>query len=168
MTDNVRFAYKNHSNVASLYTKLKDKLPIHRESNVVYQVDCTNCNENSYIGTTSQNVESRMNQHERDVEKGRQEKSALAHHAITHNHTFDFAGVKIFERERNWEKRMLLEEMHIESNKNCVSKRSIESKNISDIYSKLLQTTFNIQYFCFISFHSIFVNVSRMYNVSYV
>lgn len=136
VTDNVRFAYKNHTNVASLFTKLKDKIPPTQESNVVYKVNCLDCPK-CYIGTTNQHLCTRMKQHENDVANGKPDKSALAFHSLTHKHKFDFDGVKIVERERNWERRMLLEEIHIKSNKNCVNKRSTESKNVSDIYSSL-------------------------------
>lgn len=78
-----------------------------------------------------------MDQHEKSVKNGKPEKSALAYHAITNNHNFDFENVKILERESNFEKRALLEEIYIKSSKNCVNKKSIESKNVNDIYSKL-------------------------------
>lgn len=54
-----------------------------------------------------------MNQHEKDVANGKPEKSALAYHSITHKHTFDLNGAEVLERESNWEKRYLLEEIYI-------------------------------------------------------
>lgn len=134
----VRFAYKSNNSVSSLFTKLKDKIPNALQSNLVYQVDCLDCDKKKcYIGMTSQHLEVRMDQHEKSVKNGKPEKSALAYHAITNNHNFDFENVKILERESNFEKRALLEEIYIKSSKNCVNKKSIESKNVNDIYSKL-------------------------------
>ena len=66
-------------------------------------------------------------------------KSALAHHSINTGHGFDFDNVKVIERERTYKKRMLLEELRIKASKNCVNLKSVESKNVSDIYSKLFQ-----------------------------
>ncbi|XP_067613260.1 uncharacterized protein [Eurosta solidaginis] len=135
-TANVRFAYKNKNNVGKMYNKIKDKIPTNKEKNVVYKIDCIDCQRRkSYIGTTSQHLYKRLNQHRKTVEKKETEKSALALHAITFGHRFDFEGTKVLAREKSWGKRILLEEIFIKADKNCVNKRSVEAKNISDIYT---------------------------------
>ncbi|XP_067633775.1 uncharacterized protein [Eurosta solidaginis] len=139
-TNNIRFAFKNRNNVGKLYKTIKDNIPTKKQKNIVYKIDCVDCQrKKSYIGTTSQQLYKRLGQHSKDVENKRTEKSALAHHAITFGHKFDFDNAKVIARETNWQKRMLLEEIHIKADKQCVNKRSIEARNISDIYACILK-----------------------------
>lgn len=86
-----------------------------------------------YIGS-SIDLYRRIGEHKNSVIKNNPEKSALVHHSITHNHQFDFENSHILEREANYRKRMLLEELHIKSSRNWVNSKSIETKNVSDIY----------------------------------
>lgn len=136
--DNVKFAFKNVNNVGRLYSKLKDPIPINQATNMVYQFDCTGGDNKCYIGS-SINLARRIGEHEKSVQKNQPEKSALAYHSITEDHRFDFDNVRILEREANYRKRMLLEELHIKSSRNCVNSKSIETKNVNDIYLPLLR-----------------------------
>lgn len=138
--DNVSVAYKNNNNVGKFFSKLKDPIPFCESRNIVYQVNCIDCNnQKCYIGTTGQTVHKRMNQHKNDVNKNNPNRSALAHHAIHNNHKFDFENVRILERESIYNKRMLLEELHIKSSRNCVNFKSQETRNVNDIYMPLLE-----------------------------
>lgn len=138
--DNVRVAFKNTNKVGGIFSKLKDKQPMDETTNVVYRINCKDCSNNKcYIGTTGQKVKKRMKQHQNDVAKRSQDRSALAYHAVSNNHHFDFENVRIIEREGKYHKRMLLEELHIKSSRNCVNIKSLESKNVSDIYTPLLE-----------------------------
>lgn len=136
--DNVRIAYKSTNNVGRFFSKLKDKQPINDSTNVVYRIDCKGCPK-CYIGTTGQKLCQRIRQHELDVENNRPKKSALANHSINMGHVFDFPNAKVIERERFYWKRTLLEELHIKASKNCVNIKSVESANVSDIYSNLFK-----------------------------
>lgn len=139
--DNVSVAYKNNNNVGKFFTKLKDPIPFCETRNVVYKVPCIDCNKKKcYIGTTGQTVHKRMNQHKNDVNNKEPNRSALAHHALHNNHKFDFENVKILERESMYHKRMLLEELHIKSSRNCVNLKSQETRNVNDIYIPLLES----------------------------
>lgn len=132
----IRIAFKNTNNVGRLFSKLKDKQPIADSTNVVYKVNCNSC-QKCYIGMTGQKLAKRMKQHEADTKHCRTGKSALAYHAVTNDHSFDFGGVQILERADRYRKRMLLEELRIKSCSNCVNIKSIESRNVSDIYTNL-------------------------------
>lgn len=136
LCDNVRIAYKSTNNVGCLFSRLKDKQPIAESTNVVYRIDCKGCPK-CYIGTTGQKLCTRAHQHELDVRGNRPKKSALAYHSINTGHVFDFENAKVIERERLYWKRMMLEEIRIKASNNCVNIKSIESRNISDIYSNL-------------------------------
>lgn len=66
-------------------------------------------------------------------------KSAIAQHSIAMDQDFDYENAKVIERERIYGKRMLFEELRIKASKNCVNIKSIESRNVSDIYSNLFK-----------------------------
>lgn len=138
MCDNVQVASKNINNVGRLFSKLKDRKPLSEATDVVYQFKCNDCGR-FCIGTTGQKIKKRGQQHANDVLNNNPARSALARHSIENNHSFDFENVRILETERKYNKRMFLEELHIKSCKNCVNIKSIESKNVSGIYTKLLE-----------------------------
>lgn len=137
--DNVRIAFKSQNNVGQLFSKLKDKQPITESTNVVYRIDCTGCPK-CYIGMTGQKLCKRVRQHELDVIGNRQNKSALAYHSITTGHPFGFENVKVIEREQQYKKRCMLEELRIKASGNCVNQKSIDTRNVSDIYTSLFKT----------------------------
>lgn len=131
-----KIAFKTTSTVSSLFTKLKDKIPIDKHHDVVYAIPCGTCN-NWYIGNTSQLVRERKKQHQRSVNNREHRKSALAQHSIENQHTFNFDGTKILTHCNHTGKRFLIEEMFIKNTSNCVNIRSIESNNVNDIYNSL-------------------------------
>lgn len=59
--DNVKIAVRNLKTVGSLYTRLKDPIPTLQKSNVVYAIDCQDCDK-KYIGQTSQWWKNRLTQ----------------------------------------------------------------------------------------------------------
>lgn len=63
---NHKIAFKTTATVSSLFTKLKDQIPIGMHHDVVYAIPCMNCN-HWYIGHTSQLVKERKEQHKRNI-----------------------------------------------------------------------------------------------------
>lgn len=137
--ESVRMAYKNYSSLDSVYSKMKDPQSIEEVKDVVYMVNCLDCNNKCYIGTTGVFVHTRMKQHRTDVSKREEKRSALAHHAVSYSHTFDFDNPVILEKENHKWKREFMEELHIRNNENCVNIKSRESRNVSTIYTHLLR-----------------------------
>lgn len=135
--DNVIVAFKNRHNLSSMFSKMKDKVATDQRCDVVYQVNCNECTDKQYIGTTSQMVKNRMAGHRSDCNRKSAEKSALVAHAVNKNHTFDFNNVKILATNNNQNKRMFLEELYIKSSKTCINKKSTEAANVSNIYGHL-------------------------------
>lgn len=136
---NVEISMKSFKNVGRYFTKLKDPTPTMMQSNVVYAIPCADCDDRCYIGTTTQLLKSRMNQHKNDVKNKKPDKSALAHHALAYEHTFKFEDVQIIARHDCYHKRMFLEELCIKSSNKCVNFKSKEAKNVDSIYTKLLE-----------------------------
>ncbi len=64
---NITVATKNNCNIyKNLSTKIKDKMNFKEFSNIVYQINCLNC-EKIYIGETKQKLMNRVRQHELDL-----------------------------------------------------------------------------------------------------
>ena len=75
----------------SVLSKLKCSFPLLSNNNVVYKVDCTQCNE-FYIGMTTRRLEQRMMEH------AESSTSALYQHYSTCKHTINFQEPKILAR----------------------------------------------------------------------
>lgn len=127
--------FYNKKTLAPLFNRVKDKLPIDIKSNVVYKITCE-CGQ-CYIGQTKQWVKSRIKSHTYDVTK-KKTSTALASHATNLGHNFDFDNVTILESEKNLEKRLLLEMIHINCNQNCVNLRT-DIEGLSNIYGNILR-----------------------------
>ena len=80
------------SNKLSKLCKLKCKVPIAKQSNVIYKVACGNCTE-FYIGKSNRRLQTRLNEDKKDVN------SALNEHSILTDHNIDYAGVKILAKD---------------------------------------------------------------------
>ena len=90
---NIRAVFKSGPTLRSLLTKVKDPLPIDKQSNVVYEVPCT-CGK-VYIGETKRRLGTRLKEHKDACVKYHTDKSAIAEHAWTNDHPINWAETKI-------------------------------------------------------------------------
>ncbi|XP_071652947.1 uncharacterized protein, partial [Temnothorax longispinosus] len=60
--------YKIPKKLSAVIKRGKDRLTTSKETNVVYQIDCENC-EASYIGQTKRHLETRIKEHCNDIKK---------------------------------------------------------------------------------------------------
>ena len=95
------------SNKLSKLCKIKCKLPIAKQSNVIYKVACGNCTE-FYIGKTNRRSQTRLNEHKKDVN------SALNEHSILTDHNIDYAGVKILAKDSHNYRLLIKETLKIQ------------------------------------------------------
>jgi len=79
------------------FSKTKSPTRLLLNSQLVYRVPCFNCPK-YYVGETLQYLRSRIYQHKRDVEK-KNESTALAEHAASQKHVFDFHNISILAHE---------------------------------------------------------------------
>ena len=68
-----------------MLTKVKDTLPLGKQSNVVNRILCS-CGQ-VYIGEIRQRLETRLKEHRDACEKGMMEKSAVAEHALENHYS---------------------------------------------------------------------------------
>lgn len=138
--DSHKLALYNIHTTQPLFTKLKDKVDKNERTNVIYQINCNDC-EATYIGQTKQHLKKRVNQHKYDtkVKEGTLhiDKTALSKHRFNFDHTFDFNNVQILDVESCRFKRNISEMIHITLNDNAVNERS-DTNNLNKIYIALL------------------------------
>ena len=66
---------------------LKDNIP-HEKKSGIYQINCNDC-EKIYIGIAKRDLETRVEEHFRNIKNGEIEKSAVAAHVWKEKHTMD-------------------------------------------------------------------------------
>ena len=65
---NIRVVFKSGRTLRSMLTKVKDTLPLGKQSNVVYRIPCS-CGQ-VYIGETKRRLETRLKEHRDACERG--------------------------------------------------------------------------------------------------
>jgi len=123
-------AYVKSGRKASLFTNTKDKIEKGHKENVVYSVQCKDCNA-TYIGSTSQPLKNRLTQHRSDTVK-KPQSTALAKHSNEKKHTFNYDSVKVLETENSERKRLMLEMLHIKTSKQACNNR----KDVADLVNE--------------------------------
>ena len=76
------------------FPTIKDKTQTKFKFNIIYEINCIQCDK-KYIGQTSRYLHNRFLEHARSI-KNKESKTALAEHALTYKHYFDFNKTKIY------------------------------------------------------------------------
>ena len=99
---------------------MKSKIDNGDKSNVIYEIACKGGDNNScnmvYVGTTKSKLKTRISGHKSDYKCRTNistQKTALTSHCAQFSHTPDFDNVKILQQENNYNKRFVLEMLHI-------------------------------------------------------
>ena len=91
----IRVAFRTARTIRSEITRVKDPLPMEKQSMVVYQVPCS-CGQ-SYIGKTIRRLESRLKEHKDACSRGLLEKLAIAEHVWRNDHPVDWSDTQILD-----------------------------------------------------------------------
>ena len=75
----------------------KDRTQKKFKYNVIYEINCIQCNK-KYIGQTCRFLNKRLFEHARSV-RNKENKTALAEHATSYKHSFDFKNTNILDIE---------------------------------------------------------------------
>jgi len=125
-----RVAKKHNLNLASSTTNSlsnfiktgKDQLSVSSHCNVVYQIDCNDC-EASYVSQTKRQLNTRMREHLNDIKKSTGTRS-VSDHRLELNHDFNWEEVRILDKEPSWKKRIVSEMIHIKKQRCGINKHS--------------------------------------------
>ena len=135
LPENRKIVFHYPYKIRNIFSKIKDRDPLLYASNVVYCIDCKDC-EGRYVGSTSQWLKNRISLHKSDCNTNKL-RCALAGHALGNGHTFDFENVRVLDRESNYRNRLFLEMFHIKTTTDAVNfKKDVE--NLSNIYSFII------------------------------
>lgn len=138
-SNNSTIALYNNKITRNIFSKLKDKTPNFHKSNVIYKIPCNNC-DRIYVGQTKQLLQKRIYNHKRDCyhyNQNKKEKTALAGHHFDTGHVFDFNNTVILDHESNYQKRLFLEMVHINREKQAVNLKS-DVQDLNKSYFNLL------------------------------
>ena len=144
ISQDIRITFSNSNTLQDLcFSKTKDRLPLLKNTNVIYKIPCSNCS-SSYIGETLQHLSKRVTRHKSDEKKHKKDNSkslvdgtALAQHARDKNHSFDFDNILILAKENNIKKRKIREIVEILKNDTCNFKS--DSQNLCAMYGDVLK-----------------------------
>jgi len=98
----------------------KDNLPTSSQINVVYKLNCKDCNA-FYVRQTSRLLKTRIAEHKNLINRSTTLHSVITDHRINLSHEFDWENVEILDRERYLTKRLVFEMLHIKRQKNSLN-----------------------------------------------
>lgn len=136
---NICVAHKNYKTVRDLFTHKKDKIEDKYHSNIVYNIQCDECNK-CYIGETERHKEVRMTEHTKSL--GKEIQTAVVDHHAKTGHSFQFKTAKTIDREANTQKRRILESLHILKTKNTCNFK-VKSDKVNCCYPNLVNLRYN-------------------------
>ena len=145
-----------HATLRKLLVHPKDKRDPLSTTGCIYEVPCANCNE-SYVGETGRRLETRLNEHKKETEKvekskrnftrqtrkqseSEQSKSAIADHAVQHNHVINWQDAKILAKECVADVRHIKEAIWIRRRAPNTMNRDEGAHYLSHVYDPLLAT----------------------------
>lgn len=132
-------AYKPNDKIKNtVFSRLKDRVPLLQQTNVVYSVPCGVCEDRMYVGQTSQKLEKRLKQHKDAIQKNTAN-SGLSQHTLGVGHVFDFSKTSILEKVERESARCTTEMMFIKMKGDKAVNLQRESAALSSSYNRLLQ-----------------------------
>ena len=106
-----------------LLCKPKDRVDSEDKNNIVYEIDCSNC-ESAYFGESKRSLKSRSDEHKRSVRNCNCDKNEIAKHCWEADHNFNWNQKKVIDRENRLIPRKIKESIHSLKNPNHINKIS--------------------------------------------
>jgi len=113
----------------------KDALSLFSRSNVVYRINCLNCDA-SYVGQTKRALNMTISQHRNHVRRNSSQPSVITDHKRISGHEFDWENVKILDSESNYNKRLISEMIYIKKQKHRLNAQT-DTALLDPIYNDL-------------------------------
>ena len=112
----------------------KDCIPDDDKSNVVYKINCRDCDA-SYVGETGRALKTCVSKHQRAVEKMNFSGSALAQHAWENHHHIDWTSACILGTESHYHSRLSREAIYIRRQPSSLNR---DRGTLPDVYDHLI------------------------------
>lgn len=148
--DNIKICHYNINTMGKMYRRMKGTTDKLQRSNVIYGINCTQC-EAMYVGLTTNKLQTRLYGHKSDKNKldrimnmqddnykniqldQWKERTAIMKHAVSTGHTFDYDSVKILDSSEKSTRLPILEICHILTTDNINKRTDTEGLSISYI-----------------------------------
>jgi len=114
----MRVAYYGVNKLRNIIKAHKDPLPNLCKKNVVYKLNCNNC-EATYVGQTKRQLKTRIVEHRNHIKRNTSIHSVITDHRIISE--FDWDNVEILNVERNLNKRLISEMISIKSQRKSLN-----------------------------------------------
>lgn len=112
---NVTTVFKSGPTLRNQLTRLKGRLPVNKQSGVVYKIPCS-CGK-YYIGETKRRLETRLKEHKDACRNCNYEKSAIAEHAWTEHHPIKWSEATVIDNSNQQYILRIKEALHIQLSK---------------------------------------------------
>lgn len=134
----LNIAYSCHNSLGRFIKTGKDKIDNFCRSNVVYRLNCLECDA-SYVGQTKRQLNTRLKEHRSNINRA-VSPSVVSTHRLNLNHEFDWDNVEILDEESKIHKRIVSEMIYIKKQKAGLNKQS-DTDSLSTEYFPLLNTS---------------------------
>jgi len=144
LSDDIRRILKNMVEVRynipkkldTIIRRGKDRLMAGRVTDVVYKIDCKDC-EKVYIGQTKRHLSTRINEHKNNIKNTAGNFSVVSQHRIEFDHDFDWGKLNILHKETNRRKREIAEMFYIKKFGNNINLQR-DTENFNLVYDSII------------------------------
>ena len=119
----IRSTFYTENTLRKLLCKPKDQVATEDKNNIVYEIDCSNC-EAVYFGESKRSLKSRSDEHKRSIRNCDCDKNEIAKHCWEADHNFNWDQKKVVDRESRLIPRKIKETIHSLKNPNHINKIS--------------------------------------------
>lgn len=117
---NVKLSYRCLNKMKKFIKVHKDSCPQTARSNVVYKINCNNCDA-SYVGQTKRQVHTRIAEHKNHIRRSTTSHSVITDHRMSFDHDFEWDSVEVLDNEPHLHKRLISEIIHIKRQKESLN-----------------------------------------------
>ncbi|KYN26854.1 hypothetical protein ALC57_03769 [Trachymyrmex cornetzi] len=125
--NNYKVAYRPINILTSVIKLGKDKLEKTESSQVVYKINCTNC-DSTYVGQTKRKLGTRIKEYKVDIKKTKDTRSVVSDHQVKLGHNLDWENIQILNAELFFHKRLTSEMICIKRQINGMNKQTDTEK----------------------------------------
>jgi len=136
---NCDLRYTIPKKLTSIIKKGKDKLDTKMNTDVVYKLDCNDCDK-VYIGQTKRHLLTRIKEHKNNIKNSSGNYSVVTNHRLSENHDFKWDDPIILHKEKNRRRREIAEMFFIKKfkKKDITLNLQKDTDNLNPIYDKII------------------------------
>ena len=119
----IKMTFYTEMTLHKLLCKPKDRVATEDKNNIVYEIDCSNC-QAVYFGESKRSLKSRSDEHKRSVRNCNCDKNETAKHCWEADHNFNWDQKKVIDRDSRLIPRKIKKTIHSLKNPNHINKIS--------------------------------------------